>query len=106
MSMNFNSIISQILPQKKTKQELFFSLLLEKDSVAGAVWTVAAGGIASVIGATYKPIPMETWEDRIQAADVVIAQLEDKVGTGDIYNVILGLPLSFLTPEGDIQKEL
>ena len=41
-----------------------------------------------------------------EAADRVIGELEENTGITDVTKVILGLPLGFLSPTGEIRKEI
>lgn len=104
--MKFPGKIGQFFQKAPEKRELYLSLLLDNDHVAGAAWFVNAKGRPELTHAVARRTDADSWEERIVSADEVITALVERTGTEDIHKVIFGLPYEYLTEEGDIRPEI
>ncbi|MBI5620078.1 baseplate J/gp47 family protein, partial [Candidatus Gottesmanbacteria bacterium] len=103
--MKLPSGLSQMFEKHSEKKELFVSLLLFVDGVVGSIWQVGQKGEPETRATATQTVAADTWEDRTEAADDVIAKLEEKAGTTDFHKVTLGLPAAYLTQAGEITRE-
>lgn len=98
--------LSQMFEKHSEKKELFVSLLLFPDGVVGSLWQVGEKGESETRATASQTAANDSWEDRTEAADTVLATLEEKAGTTDFHKVTLGLPARYLTESGEITKEV
>ncbi len=104
--MKLPDILGNLLPKKQSQKELFASLLLDEEYVAAALWEIGDKGVPSILASDSKACGENNWEARIDAVDAVLATIENKAGVTDYSKVVLGLPLGYLTPTGEISKEI
>ncbi|MCX8008722.1 MAG: baseplate J/gp47 family protein [Patescibacteria group bacterium] len=91
---------------RKSRPEVFLSLLLYPDAVEAAVWDVSPQGKITIIGAVTQDLTHDSWHERRIAADKCVTTLEDIAQTTNIQKVVLGLPAVYLTKDGDIIKDI
>lgn len=99
-----DSLTQRLKKQKKEPEELFLTLIVDSDHVAGACWHLKDAKSANLTHAVSRRIGSDSWIERVKAADEIITALEERSGTIDIHKVIFGFPASYLTAEGDIDK--
>jgi hypothetical protein len=98
--------LSKLFSAKKKSQDLFLTLVLDADHVAGCCWYIGPKSEPEMLHAVVRRISVDNWEERTIAADEIITALEEKTGTENIHKVVFGLPAAFLTPEGNIKSEI
>ena len=100
-----NPIQSLFRPKQVT--EVFLSLILLPDGVIAAGWHMDASNNPIAIGFSRETLENDNWEDRTKAADRTIAALEEKLDeNAQIRKVVLGLPIEYLTNDGDINPDV
>lgn len=104
--MKLPEFFQKIIDGKPKQSELYLSLVLEPDYVAGACWYIYGKNNPKLLHAVIRRTPQDSWEDRILASDQVITTLEQKTESDSIYKVIFGLPAIYLTPDGEILPEI
>lgn len=101
--MKLPDVLAGLLPKKEETKEYFFSLYLDIDAAAVAVWHMDAGSIPKVSSFAHAVVADDTWESRIHVVDRLLSAAEDKVGvTKAITKTVFGLPGAYLTAEGNI----
>lgn len=95
-----------LLRKKADQRNIYLSLLLDVESVAVAVWNDDGKGGAGILASSWQVVEVDTWIDRIRAADVAIVELSTKVTMGVAPKVVFGLPNALLTPSGDIKGDI
>lgn len=106
LSMKIPSVFDKFLPKKKLEKEIFSSMVLTEELVSAALWEMGSDGTPQILAAASQMNPEDSWTGRLDAVDEALATVEDKVGTTAYSKVVLGLPASYLTEEGDIQKDV
>lgn len=91
---------------KKGKEITYLSLYLDIHTVAASFWQMREKGIVRTIASAHLPVKNDSWEARIDAVDHLLGALEEKTNTSEVTTTILGLPPSYLTPIGEIKKEI
>jgi hypothetical protein len=104
--MKMPQIFQSVLGKKQEHRDTFLSLYLDSHSIAASFWSVVGGKVPENLGWANTSKIEDDWETRAEAADRVIGELEEKTGITDVTKVILGLPLGFLSPTGEIRKEV
>lgn len=104
--MKLLDILTKFLPKKPEQKEVIVSILLDVDSVSAAAWTAEKKGRPSIIRSATREVSSDTWDDRIKATDSAVSLLDETVGATKIQNVVLGLPPTYLTESGDIEKSV
>ncbi len=104
--MKLPTNLGSFFRKKEEKKEVFASLLLDIEYVAAALWEMGEKGIPHIIATSTEPVIEDTWEDRLNAIDDALARIEDKAGTTDYSKTVLGLPITYLTEEGEITKDV
>lgn len=104
--MKLPAIFDKFLPKKEVEKEIFSSIILGQEYAATALWEIGDHGSVHVLATDSKPCEENTWEARLDAVDAALATVEDAVGTTTYKKVVLGLPTEYLTPEGEIAKEV
>jgi hypothetical protein len=104
--MQLPRIFNRFLKPKKTKKKYYLTLIFDSDNVAGSCWFVEKKIKADLSYAVLKKVRIDKWEERLLAADEVITSLENKLGTEEFHDVILGLPSDYLCPDGDIAPKI
>lgn len=101
--MKLPDVFAGLLPKKEETKEYFFSLYLDVDAAAVAVWHMDAGNIPKISSFAHAVVADDTWESRIHVVDRLLSAAEDKVGvTKAITQTVFGLPGAYLTAEGNI----
>lgn len=101
-----DSLTQKLKKQKKEPEELFLTLIVDSDHVAGACWHMQDAKTANLTHAVSRKITVDSWEERTKAADEIISALEERSATTNIHKVIFGFPASYLTADGDIDKTI
>jgi hypothetical protein len=104
--MKLPSALGNLFGQKQEKKEVFASILLDVEYIAAALWDMGDKGAPHIIAAASESVTADTWEDRLNAIDDALANVEDKAGTTDYAKTVLGLPLTYLTESGEITQEV
>ncbi len=111
--MKLPDAIVSLFSKKPEPKEVILSLLLDTDVVSGAIWTNEKKDTATgkkltpaLIKTVNRVVAKDSWEERLKAVDSAVSSLDGSVGASKIKNVVLGLPASYLTPEGDIEKSI
>lgn len=104
--MKITDQIQQLFRPKPTAKEVYLSLTLLHQHVAGCVWSIAQDEVLDIVGCEYGEAPDMSWEKRIEAADTVLSTLQDKSGLVDVHKTVLGFAPEFLTKEGDIKTAI
>jgi len=99
----FKSIRKQ---EPKKPPELFLTLVVDSDHVAGACWYAGDARTAHLKYAVARKISVDSWEERTSAADEVITALEERSQTENIHKVIFGFSASYLNENGNIDKQV
>ena len=101
-----DTLAEKLKKKEKVPEELFLTLIVDSDHVAGACWHMRDAKSANLTHAVSRKIDIDSWEERTKAADEIIMALEDRSGTTDIHKVIFGFPAPYLTADGDIDKTI
>ena len=104
--MKVPKIFQSLFGKEKEHRETFLSLYLDAHSLAASFWSAGGGISPENLGWAHVSNIENTWTARGDAADRTIGELEQQTGITDVTNVILGLPLAFLSPTGEIRKEV
>jgi len=62
--MKLPDIFFNFIQSKKTKSELYLSLVVESDYVAGACWILNSKGIPKLEHAVVRRTSIDTWEEK------------------------------------------
>lgn len=95
------------LPKKEETKDYFFSLYLDVDAAAVAVWNLDATGVPHVASFAHAVVADDSWDSRIQVIDRLLSAAEDKVGvTKPITKTVFGMPGAYLTSDGNITSSV
>ncbi|MFC1647127.1 hypothetical protein ACFL1A_02455 [Patescibacteria group bacterium] len=100
-----NTLLNNLKKENKPL-EIFLSLIVDQDHIAGACWYIGEKKNIKLLHAVARSINKDTWEEKIKASDEVISSLEQKLSNRNIHKVIFGLPAAFLTIDGEIKKDI
>jgi len=101
--MKFPGALTGLFSKKEEAKEYFFSLYLDVDAAAVAVWNLDPTGIPHVASFAHAVVAEDSWEARIHVVDRLLSAAEDKVGvTKAITKTVFGMPGAYLTAEGNI----
>ncbi len=103
--MELPQAFQHLMHPKTEQKEVFLSLLLDVDAVIAAFWEIDAKRSPLIHGVAIKDVVSDSWDSRLEAVDTAISSLERKGDTATT-KVILGLPGTYLTQMGDIQKDV
>lgn len=96
-------MLNGFLPKKEETKDYFFSLYLDVDAAAVAVWSLDTAGVPHVASFAHAVVADDSWESRTQVIDRLLSAAEDKVGvTKPITKTVFGMPGAYLTPDGNI----
>ncbi len=104
--MDLSHTFDRFTHQKKEEKEVFLSLIADVDVVVAACWHVDEKRLPALSGIATKEVVGDSWDERIKAADEAISSLEKPADAAAVHHVILGLPAIYLTPTGDISKDI
>lgn len=105
--MKFSDVLTGFLPKKEETKEFFFSLYLDTDAVAVAVWSIGVSGAPVVSSFAHALVADNTWESRIQVTDRLLSAAEEKVKvTRPITKTVFGMSGAYLTADGNITDEI
>lgn len=101
--MKLTDAISNLIKKKEDGKAYYFSLYVDVDAAAVAVWSVGPGKEATIASFAHSAVPTDTWESRIQVVDRLLSAAEEKVGPAEqITKTVFGLPTIYLTSTGNI----
>jgi len=104
--MKLPDVFSGLLGKSEETKEYYFSLYLDADAAAVAVWSLTNGS-PKVGSFAHALVAEDSWEARTHVIDRLLSAAEDKVGvTKAITKTVFGLPGAYLTPEGNIRDEV
>ncbi|OGG08996.1 hypothetical protein A2154_00190 [Candidatus Gottesmanbacteria bacterium RBG_16_43_7] len=104
--MKLPTAITKIIKPKSKQKNIYVSLILESDHVAGACFYISDGSVPKLLHAVLRKVADNDWQDRIAACDQVISALEARLESETISDVILGLPQSYLGADGNIKSDI
>jgi hypothetical protein len=104
--MKFPEVLGSLFPKKTDTTQVYLSLYLDVHSVAVAFWEMEGNGTYKMLASTHGAVEEDAWEDRADVVDRLLGDLEEKTGHTDVVKAILGLPTTYLTPTGEIRKEV
>lgn len=104
--MKLTEALQSILHKKKPNNDVYLSLFLDAHYVAASFWQPEPARGIRVLAGEGRQITEDSWEARAAAVDELVGMLEEKTGQSDITTTILGLPSSFLTPVGEIRRDV
>lgn len=93
---------TKIFQKKPERDEVYLSLVLEESAVQVALWSVLSANNPHISEAISERVTDNAWDKRLEACDRAIARLVEKEGRDDFEKVVLGLPVSYLTPEDEV----
>jgi len=101
--MKLPDVLNGFLSKKEETKEYFFSLYLDVDAAAVAVWSLDATGTPHVASFAHAVVADDSWESRTQVVDRLLSAAEDKVGVAKpITKTVFGMPGAYLTADGNI----
>ncbi len=100
--MKLPGAFNHILHKQEKQEKMFLSLILEDDAVEAAVWGANKDHTLEVQYTEKEPVSSGSWEDKTESCDRAIVRLEQKVPDTELHDVVLGLPVTYLTEQGDI----
>lgn len=101
--MKLPSAFSNFFTKPQDEKEYFFSLYIDSDAAAVAVWYLSGKGISKIASFAHGRVAEDSWEARIRVIDRLLSAAEEKVKPSKpIKKTVFGLPQTYLTPEGDI----
>lgn len=104
--MKLPDVFSGLLGKSEETKEYYFSLYLDADAAAVAVWSLTNGS-PKVGSFAHALVSEDSWEARTHVIDRLLSAAEDKVGvTKAITKTVFGLPGAYLTSEGNIRDEV
>lgn len=104
--MKLTEAFQSFLHKKSGNDEVYLSLFLDEHSVAASFWRPTGRGRIEPIATSHRAVENGQWKDRIIAIDALLGLLEEKTHLSDVTTTILGLSSGFLTPTGEIKKEV
>lgn len=105
--MKFPDVLTGFLPKKEETKEYFFSLYLDIDAAAVAVWSIDPSGIPHVASFAHAVVADDSWESRIHVTDRLLSAAEEKVkGAKAITKTVFGMSGLYLTSDGNITDEV
>lgn len=105
--MKLPDVLTGLLPKKEEAKEYFFSLYLDADAAAVAVWNIDASGAPQVSSFAHAIVADDTWEARIHVADRLLSAAEEKVKNAHaITKTVFGMSGVYLTANGDIADDI
>lgn len=100
-------MLNGFLSKKEDTKDYFFSLYLDVDAAAAAVWSLDEAGVPHVASFAHAVVAEDSWEARIQVVDRLLSAAEDKVGvTKPITKTVFGMPGVYLTADGNITESV
>lgn len=103
--MKLPDVLTGFMSKKEETKEYFFSLYLDTDAAAAAVWHIDAAGTPKVASFAHAVVADDSWESRTQVVDRLLSAAEEKVGTAKaIAKTVFGMPGAYLTAEGNITE--
>lgn len=103
--MKLPDVLTGLLPKREEIKEYFFSLYVDRDAAAIAVWHVDGKGSPKVESFAHAVIAEDSWEARTHVVDRLLSAAEDKVGVQKaITKTVFGMPGVYLTEGGNISE--
>ena len=105
--MKLTDAFTSFLKKKDDGKEYYFSLYLDTDAAAVAVWSMDHPKAPTIASFAHGVVSTDSWEARIKVIDRLLSAAEDKVGAGKpITKTVYGLPGTYLTPEANISEKV
>ncbi len=99
--------IDTFFNKRKERPEVYISLYIDIHSIAVSFWSMGGeGGRLQLLASESSGNVEDSWQSKSDAIDRLIGLLEERTKITDETKVILGLPSIYLTPTGEIQKEI
>lgn len=104
--MKLTDAFQSFLHKKSDTGNVYLSLFLDEHTVAASFWRLTGRSRIEPIATSHRAVENGQWKDRIIAIDALLGLLEEKTHLSDVTTTILGLSSGFLTPTGEIKKEV
>lgn len=105
--MNFTDSIRSFIKKKEDGKEYFFSLYIDINAAAVAVWSMQKPKVPVIASYAHGLIAQDSWDARVKVIDRLLSAAEEKVGvTKPITKTVYGMPGVYLTPEANIADEI
>lgn len=104
--MKLPDVLESFFQKKSDSVQVYLSLYLDVHSVAAAFWSMGTNGSYKMLGVEHTTFKKDDWGDRCDTIDRLLGLLEGKTGHTDVTKAILGLPTTYLTPTGEINKDV
>lgn len=105
--MKFPDVFNGLLAKKEEMKEFLFSLYIDTDAAACAVWSMQPKGTPDIASFAHGVIKHDSWEARLHVIDRLLSAAEEKVRAGKaISKTVFGMPGVYLTPDGNIRDEI
>lgn len=105
--MNFTDSIRSFIKKKEDGKEYFFSLYIDVNAAAVAVWSMQKPKVPVIASYAHGLIAEDSWDARVKVIDRLLSAAEEKVGTvKPITKTVYGMPGIYLSPEANIADEI
>lgn len=105
--MKLTDALSNLIKKKEDGKEYYFSLYVDVDAAAVAVWSMDHTKTPTIVSFAHGVVREDSWESRTQVIDRLLSAAEDKVGSAKpITKTVFGMPGAYLTAEGNIAEEI
>ncbi|MFC1626572.1 hypothetical protein ACFL1P_00045 [Patescibacteria group bacterium] len=104
--MKLPGMFQNVISRKKFERKLFLSLLVDPHYLCASVWYLDQRKKEKTVAVASVQLKQDTWNHRKVLIDRLLSTLEKTVESESISNVILGLPATYLTQDGNIKKDI
>lgn len=105
--MKLPESITELLGKTNNTTAYYFSLILERDGVAVAAWSLGANNELDVVSSVQDMVLEDTWDARIKVIDRLLSIVEEKVRPKtSITKTVFGMSSAYLTSDGDIPSDI
>lgn len=105
--MKFPESFTHFIGKPKDEVEYYFSLVLERDGASAAAWSMNPKNQLEIASVAHGVLKDDTWDTRISVADQLLSAAEEKVRpTHPITKTVFGMPITYLTSDGNILTDI
>ena len=105
--MKLPESITELLGKTNNTTEYYFSLVLCSDGAAVCTWSTADNNALTIASVAHAKLKDDTWDARIALIDELLSAAEDKAhAKHNITKTVFGMPVQYLTREGDIPSDI
>jgi len=105
--MKLLGILENVLPKKpEARREIYLTCVFHAASVDVAAWEMGTKNHPKVLATATRNGAIDTWEQREIACQGAIGELGQVLGGEESTKVVLGMPVVYLTPDGDIEPDI